>query len=66
MARKNSGARQTDLFDNTHGTNGKGDIDRTTDREAYRQRIAEVELPGVVAGLQYIGGGRYRKVYGGS
>ena len=66
MARKNSGARQAHLFDNAHGTNGKGDGDRTTDREAFRRNLDEVHLSGRVDGLRYIGGGRYRKTYGGA
>lgn len=63
MARKNTGARKTDMFGNAHGTNGKGDVDRTTDRVAYVSRFPE-SLTGEIAGLQYVGGGRYRKVYG--
>lgn len=58
----NSGARQTDLFGNAHGTNGKGDRDRTTDRERFN--INFPPLGGHVDGLRYVGGGRYRKVYG--
>lgn len=64
MARKNSGARRSgsDMFDNGHGTNGKGDADRTTDRAAYSRNIAEVSFTGSVK-MDYVGGGRYRKSY---
>lgn len=61
--RKSTGARKTDMFGHDHGRNGKGDGDRTTDREAFNTRFPE-SMTGDVQGLNYIGGGRYRKVYG--
>lgn len=61
MARKSTGARKTDMFN--HGRNGKGDVDRTTDREAYRRNLAEIVLPGQVEGLTNVGAGRFRKTY---
>lgn len=64
MARQpNSGGRKTDMFGNAHGTNGKGDRDRTSDRERFNARFPE-SLTGEVEGLTYVGGGRFRKVYG--
>jgi len=57
----NSGASQHHLLN--HGTNGKGDRDRTLDRARYAANFSEIVLPGGPRGFVNIGGGRIRKTY---
>lgn len=56
----NSGVSQRHLLD--HGVNGKGDRDRTVDRDRFRENMDEVQMPNDVD-MKPIGGGRLRKVY---